>query len=200
MSMVVSYERTGRTRQKERTRAALVAGARKLLSEGRTPSVEEVAEVAGISRATAYRYFPNRHALVAAAHPETEAPNLLGDGAPAEPRARLERTLDELIAITLDTEHELRAMLRVSLEPDSPEDLVLRKGRAIKWLEEALAPLRETLGPTELRRLALAIRSACGIESLVWLTDVGGVSRKEAGRIMRSSALAIFDAGVVERR
>jgi hypothetical protein len=34
----------------------------------------------------------------------------------------------------------------------------------------------------------LAIRATLGIEALVWLTDIGGLSREEAVEIMRSSA------------
>ena len=48
------------------------------------------------------------------------------------------------------------------------------------------------------RRLALAIRSACGIEALVWLADVAGLSRQEAAELMRWSALALLRAGLEE--
>ena len=52
----------------------------------------------------------------------------------------------------------------------------------IGWLEEALEPLQGELSRAELRRLVLAIRSACGIEALVWLTDVGGPDPAPGGR------------------
>jgi AcrR family transcriptional regulator len=198
MSMAISYEETGRTRQKARTRAALLDAARELLAGGRTPHVEEAAEAAGISRATAYRYFPNQRALLVAAHPEIEATELLGDDAPADPHERLERTIAALIRITLDTEPELRTMLRLSLEPAPKEDLVLRQGRAIGWIEEALAPLKELLPNPALRRLVLAIRSACGIEALVWLTDVAQLTRDEAAELMRWSALSLLRAALAE--
>ncbi|MET0826166.1 MAG: TetR family transcriptional regulator, partial [Acidimicrobiales bacterium] len=71
-----SYESTGRTGQKQRTRDALVTAARGLVADGRTPTVEETAEAAGISRTTAYRYFSNQRSLLVAAHPETEATSL----------------------------------------------------------------------------------------------------------------------------
>jgi len=45
----------------------------------------------------------------------------------------------------------------------------------------------------ELRRLVLAIRSAIGIEALVWLTDVAGLSRDDAVDLMRWSARALPD-------
>ena len=198
MSMSISYEATGRTKQKARTRAALLDAARALLSEGRTPTVEEAAEAAAISRATAYRYFPNQGELLVAAHPEIEAATLLGEDAPADPEARLERTVGELIRLTISTEPELRAMLRLSLEPAPPDDLLLRQGRAIGWIEDALAPLRNRLEDGAFRRLVLAIRSVCGIEALVWLTDVGGLSRQEAAENMRWSALALLRAALAE--
>ena len=160
--------------------------------------MEEAAEAAGISRATAYRYFPNQRALVVAAHPEIEATALLGDDAPADPQERLDRTIGELIRLTIDTEPELRTMLRLSLEPGPKDELLLRQGRAIGWIEEALAPLRGRLPAPKLRRLVLAIRSACGIEALVWLTDVAGLSRREAADLMRWSALALLRAALAE--
>ena len=198
MSMSISYEQTGRTQQKARTRAALVSAAREFLASGRTPTVEEAAEVAAVSRATAYRYFTNQRALLVAAHPMIEAKTLLGDDAPADARERLDCTIRELIRLTLDTEPALRATLRLSLEPDAKDALVLRQGRAIGWIEEALAPLRGRLSTAEVRRLVLAIRSACGIEALVWLTDVAGLSRKQAGEVMRWSASALLRAALAE--
>jgi AcrR family transcriptional regulator len=198
MSMSISYETTGRTTQKARTRAALIAATRQLLAAGDTPSVEDAAEAAGISRATAYRYFPNRRALLVAAHPEVEAADLLGEDAPPDARERLDRTITELIGLTVDTEQELRTMLRLSLEPGPPHELLLRQGRAIGWIEQALAPLQARLDPAALRRLVLAIRAACGIEALVWLTDVAGLSRAEASQLMRWSALALLRTALAE--
>jgi AcrR family transcriptional regulator len=198
MSMSISYERTGRTRQKARTRAVLVDAAQKLLAAGRVPTVEEAAEAAGVSRATAYRYFANRRALFMAAHPEIEADDLLGDDAPDDAHERLNRTITELIRLTIDTEPELRTMLRLSLESAPEHDLLLRQGRAIGWIEKALEPLQSRLAPSELRRLVLAIRSACGIEALVWLTDVAGLSRRQASQLMRWSALALLQAALAE--
>lgn len=199
--MSIPYEATGRTRQKARTRDALIAAARQLLSEGVTPRVEEAAERAGISRTTAYRYFPNQRALLVATHPEIEKRSLLGENAPREVPDRLDAVLDEFIRILLETEPELRTALRLSLEPAAShrEKLVLRRGRAIVWFEDALAPLRGELSESEIRRLVLALRSAVGIESLVWLTDVAGLSRSEAVELMRWSAHALLQVSLTTR-
>lgn len=192
--MSTPYERTGRTRQKLRTRNHLVAVARELVAKGgASPTVEEAAAAAGISRTTAYRYFPNQKALLLAAHPETDTTSLLGPGASDDPETRLKSAVDAFTRLIAETEHQQRTMLRLSLDPDAgPADLPLRKGRAIGWFEDALSPLLGEFTATEVHRLAVAIRSAVGIESLVWLTDIAGLSREEAAELMGWSAMAMF--------
>ena len=54
------------------------------------------------------------------------------------------------------------------------------------------------MGAKATRRLALAIRSATGVEALVWLTDVGRQSRSEAVKLMRWSADALVAAALAE--
>ena len=68
----------------------------------------------------------------------------------------------------------------------------LRQGRAIGWFEDALAPLLPDLGEAGVRRLAVAVRSAVGVESLVWLTDIAGLSRDQTSEVMRWSAQAML--------
>jgi AcrR family transcriptional regulator len=198
--MTIPYELTGRTQQKSRTRQALVDAARSLLADGITPSVEQAAGSASISRTTAYRYFPNQRSLLLAAHPEIDARTLLGEDAPADAAQRFELAVEALTRLVVDTEPQQRAMLRLALAPDEKdrEQLLLRQGRAVGWLEDALAPLRGRLPPAAIRRLVLASRSACGIEALVWLTDVAGLSREEAVSVMRWSARALFRHAVAE--
>lgn len=202
MSMSIPYESVGRTQQKERTRLALIAAARDLVARGMTPTVEEAAVAASISRTTAYRYFDNQRALLVAAHPETETRSLLPRNAPEDPAVRLDVVIERFTRLIVDTEAQQRTMLRLSLETGAKvrEPGLLRKGRAIAWIEEALEPLRDEMSDSELRHLVLAIRSATGIEALVWLTDVGGLSRREAVKLMRWSAGALLRAALVDDR
>ena len=196
-----AYEQNGRTNQKRRTRDALVAAARSIVAEGRTPTVEEAAQAASISRTTAYRYFPSQRALLAAAHPETAVESLLPDDAPFDVAARLDIVVASYTQTILETESQQRTMLRLSLEADAEErsQLPLRQGRVIKWLEEALAPLQPQLPHSDVHRLAIAIRSATGIEALSWLTDVAGLSREDAAALMCWSAHAMLDAVIAGR-
>ena len=200
MGMSIPYEAVGRTRQKERTRGALIAAARDLVAQGMTPTVEDAAAAASISRTTAYRYFPNQSALLVAAHPETEARSLLPEDVPDDPAARLDAVIEEFTRVIVDTEAQQRTMLRLSLDPDAKarEPLLLRQGRAIGWIQEALAPLRARMSDAELRRLVLAVRSATGIEALVWLTDIAGLSRPEALELMRWSAGALLRSALAD--
>ncbi len=198
--MSIPYESTGRTRQKARTREALVGAARELLGSGQTPTVEQAAEVASISRTTAYRYFPNQRALLVATFPEIAASSLLPDPAPEDPLARLDAVTEALANQLIEHEPELRTQLRVSLESDGNQsrELPFRTGRAVGWIEDALAPLKGRIPRPELRRLVLAIRCAVGIEALVWLTDIAGLSREEAADTMRWSARALLQSALAK--
>src|SRR6266480_2690148 len=118
MTMSIPYELNGRIGQKRRTRDALVAAARALVATGQTPTVEGAAEMALISRTTAYRYFPNQRALLVAAHPETGATSLLPDDAPDDAATRLDLVMDAFIRSTVDNEAQQRTMLRLSLEAE----------------------------------------------------------------------------------
>jgi AcrR family transcriptional regulator len=193
--MSTAYEHVGRVRQKRRTRDALVTAARALVAEGDTPTVEVAAERAGVSRTTAYRYFPSQALLLAAAHPEIVATTVLPPSAPAGAGERLDIVVARVTDLVVDTEPQQRTMLRLSLEPgDGRRELLLRQGRVIGWLADALEPLTGELGDDGVRRLAIAIRSAIGIEAFVWLVDVAGLSATEAVATMRWSARSMLDA------
>lgn len=194
------YEDVGRTAQKRRTRDALVAAARDLVATGATPTVERAAQDAGVSRTTAYRYFPTQRRLLAAAHPETSALTLLTSPPPGDPAARLDEVVVAFTELIVATEAQQRTMLRLSLDGTDAERtaLPLRQGRAIGWFAEALEPLRGELTEEDLHALVLAIRSTVGIEALAWLTDVAKLSRRDAVSLMRWSAQALLSAALAD--
>ena len=190
---------SGRTNQKLRTRNALLAAARALIGKGESPTVEDAAEAAAISRTTAYRYFKNQAELLAAAHPEIHLP-LLPAKAPKGVEERLELLVKEMTKRVIANEAQFRTMLRLSLEEGRDKrTLVLRQGRAIGWIEEALEPARGKLGKASFRRLVLAIRASIGIEALVWLTDIARLSRDEAAKSMQWSARALLRSALAEK-
>ena len=196
--MSVPYESTGRTRQKQRTRDALIEGARTLLDRGVTPTVEHAADAATVSRTTAYRYFPDQRALLLAAIPSIDRASQLPDDAPDDPSQRVDLVIREQVRIIRRWEPQLRAALRLTL--DQPSGMgrqarpTLREGRAIAWIEDALAPLAATHPHVDRRRLAIAIRAGCGIEAWVWMIDIARVSPTMAAALMRESAQALLKA------
>jgi AcrR family transcriptional regulator len=194
MGVTVPYELTGRIDQKARTRDALIAAARELLAQGVTPTMEGAAAAASISRTTAYRYFPNLRALLVAAYPHIDQRSLLGPEPPSDPVARLEIVIEDQTRRILRYEPEMRAVLRLSLEPASKDGpaLPMHRGLRIGWIEDALAPLRGEIPEEELRRLIHGIGATLGIEAFVWLTDIARLSSDEAVAILRSNALALL--------
>jgi AcrR family transcriptional regulator len=200
--MSTPYESTGRSAQKQRTREALITAARDLVAAGDTPTVEAAAEAASVSRATAYRYFPTKRALLLAAHPEMSAASMLPPGVPDDPAARLDAVVAAITAMIIDTEPQQRTMLRLSLEATEAERaaLPLRQGRAIGWIAEALEGLSGRLPEEDLARLVVSIRATIGIESLVWLVDVAGYTREAASDLMRTSARALLEHALRDPR
>jgi AcrR family transcriptional regulator len=200
MDMNVPYELTGRVNQKARTRDALIAATRELLSEGATPTMEGAASRASISRTTAYRYFPNLRTLLTATYPHIDEQSLLGAEPPEDPEARLDLVAEDQTRRILTYEPEMRTVLRLSLEPDSPSapQLPMNRGLRIGWIEDALSPLRGQLPDEAFRRLIHGIGSTLGIEAFVWLVDIAGVAREEAVEIMRANASALLRSALAQ--
>jgi hypothetical protein len=113
---------------------------------------------------------------------------------PEDPAARLDAVIRNFSAMILDTEAQQRTMLRLSLEADAAERdaLPLRQGRAIAWIAEALDGVRSDLSDQQFRQLVLSVRATIGIEAIVWLVDVAGLSRNDAVALTRWSAQALL--------
>ncbi|MCU1361058.1 MAG: transcriptional regulator [Ilumatobacteraceae bacterium] len=107
---------------------------------------------------------------------------------------RLDAVVTNFSAMILDTEAQQRTMLRLSLEDDPNErgELPLRQGRAIGWINEAIDGLRGDLLDEQVSQLVLSIRATIGIEAIVWLVDVAGLSRNDAVALTRWSAQALL--------
>jgi hypothetical protein len=130
--------------------------------------------------------------LLLAAHPEVEATSMLPEDVGDDPEERVAAAVRGFMAMVVDTEPQQRTMLRLSLEADTQaRQLPLRQGRAIGWFVEALEPMADQLGDDGVRHLATAIRAVSGIETLVWLSDIAGLTREQAIEQMIWSAVAL---------
>jgi len=200
-----SYESFGRMNQKRRTRAALMATATEFVRRGETPSVAQVAEAALVSKSTAYRYFPSQEALVAeallgAANEAALSAVFAAARTPGTSAARLDAVIRADHALVVSHEAPFRTMLRSALAPQTgdPSEVPRRAGNRLRYLAEALAPLRDRLGDERLERLVMALAMGVGIESIVVLTDICGLSPSAAESVKRWAAAALLDAALDE--
>lgn len=194
-------EANGRPNQKRRTRKDLLRAAARLMRDGATPTLEDVAEAALVSRATAYRYFPGIEALLLEASldiaiPEPDA--LFGDGAASGAANRLDQVDAALHDMVVTNEPALRMMLARSLERsirgDDNRDYPSRQNRRSPLIEAALLPERDGFDAAALDRLSKAMAVVVGPEALVVFKDVLQIDDAEAREIKRWMIRALVDA------
>lgn len=101
---------------RKRTFNLLVNTALTLFEQGAIPSVSELAAEAGVSRATAYRYFPTQSDLIAATVDASLGPILTWRSDSPETRDRMEQLLAFAYPQMFRHEGALRAALYVSLQ------------------------------------------------------------------------------------
>jgi len=162
----------GRSNQKRRTRKALLEAAWRLMQEGRRPTLDDVAEAALVSRATAYRYFPGTEALLveAALDVAMPGPEMFENDASRDPIDRLRRADAAVHDMVLANEPALRAMLAESLRRD-PADIPARQNRRSPLIDAALATA-VGLDPAARDRLARSLALVIGTEAMIVFKDV----------------------------
>jgi AcrR family transcriptional regulator len=178
-----------RHRQKNRTRKALLNAAAEIVSQGRQPTVAEVAEVGEVSRATAYRYFPTQESLLVEMRMfAPEGPLEMFDrvvletGDPVERVGVLAREVSEW---AFQNEMALRTWLRLSLDP---ETAVRRPGHRIRWIAEALQPLQGKVDGATLDRLSSALTMLVGIDPTISLRDFAELPPDKATEVIEWAA------------
>lgn len=189
----------GRVAQKQRTRSQLLQAARELRSAGRVPSVAEVADAAGISRTTAYRYFPTQETLLA----EATADPLIDAVKEAIARVRdqsdvLERVdavFSELAPRLLQHEPELRTLLKISLENSLEEaharHIPLLSGHWVRAWDGILEPLRRDVAPKRYALMVRTLGTLLSVETLNVLSDACDLDEKATIDAIRSAARAM---------
>lgn len=209
---MVARSRDPRANQKKRTRAAIVEAAIRLVRDGGTPTVAQAAEAAGVSRATAYRYFPTPEDLlieVATVTPAVQPVEavLAELGEAADPETRFRRVQDTFNAVVVREEAQMRTALRAYLDHwlarrqrgarGGPE---LREGRRMRWLARVLEPARGTLSARQRKRLECALALTVGMDAMVVMKDVCRLTDDEAHDVLRWAGLALLRAGLAEAR
>lgn len=194
-------ENGGRANQLRRTRKDLLQAAARLVRSGRSPSLDEVAEAAMVSRATAYRHFPDVHALLVEATLDIDTPQpeaVLRDAPADDPVARLERVDAAFEAMIRDNELALRLMLKHAMErsvrPAEAGAAPLRQNRRAPLIDAALEPARAQFRPAALKTLRLGLSMVIGTEAMLALKDVMQLDDAEARRVRRWAIRAMVAA------
>jgi AcrR family transcriptional regulator len=199
------YLTSGRANQKSRTRAAIKAAAADLIQRGETLDMATVAETALVSRSTVYRYFPSQDALVAEIMlDKSVAPGLENVYAaarePGTAAERLEAVVRADHALVIAHERAFRTAIGVMLTShlDESSRLPRRPGNRLRYLAEALEPLVTQLDSERLERLVMALALCVGIESIVVMEDICGLTPAQAEAVKLWMAGALLQAALRE--
>lgn len=192
---------TARTNQKRRTRKDLLQAASRLMKQGRKPSIDEIAEEALVSRATAYRYFPGPEALLVEASLDVAVPTaqeLFGQSSPRDPVARVQTVDTALHDVIIANEAPFRMMLIHSMERqlgrEVGEELPVRQNRRTALIEAALDPARGEFTRDRLETLTRALALIIGTEGMIVVKDVLQLDDDEARKVKRWAIAALVEA------
>lgn len=194
-------EKSGRANQRTRTRKDLLQAAAQLMKAGHSPTLEEVAETALVSRATAYRYFPSIDALLVEAAIDVAVPGpaeVFGDVTSPEPVERLMRAETALYDMIAANEPLLRTMIAHAIQQGARADedgkLPKRQNRRTPLIDAALEPTRNSYKPAALRELRRALALVMGPEAFIVVKDVLQLDDAETRRLKLWVIRALVDA------
>ena len=197
-------EEQGRFQQRAHTRALLVKTAAELIQSGEIPTVTAVAEAAQVSRRTAYRYFPSQDQLLAEAAIESARPLVSNTEFPEDLMARIRLLVATVQRFVYGNQGALRTIVRLTAEHvpghnvGGAEDFTPVRNNRIEWIRTALAPARRRLGGKHFEQLVSALSLCVGIESVMVLTNLRGLSQKEVTRVSVWAAETLV-AGALEQ-
>lgn len=179
--------------KRSRTREAILAGARRLMSRGETVTVAAAAEEEGISRATAYRYFSdaqvlaNEAGLAVAVRPYEEVV--------AGCHGARERTIAVSLYIfdlSVENEAAFRQFLARNLDAWRAHGPGDRRGaRRVEMFKNALQTAQ--LSPDKKKRLINGLTAASGSEAMIALYDVAKADPVSARNAIRDVTEALLD-------
>lgn len=186
--------------QELRTRKDLLLAAGRLIKEGRKPTMDEVAQEALISRATAYRHFPSVDALLVEVPVDAamiDPEEMFAGDASQDAEARVERAEASIHEVVYRNEAQLRIILANSIGRGLEQKGPTRQNRRLPLIEAALATTRERFSDEDYRKLCAALALIFGPESMIVFRDVLGVD-EEAAREVKSWAVRALVRSALE--
>jgi AcrR family transcriptional regulator len=200
---VATVDDTGRTHQKARTRRAIVDAGREMMRSGEPITMPEIARSALVSEATAYRYFPDllsllNEAFVGLWPDPAEAPELVTGS--DDPVQRVASACEYLLRGVHAYQGSVRAMISATIT--RPELAATRPGLRFGLIDQALAPLADTLAITDregLAQLKVDLAAVISAEAFFSLTDLCGLTADDAIASLVRTARTITGAALYGR-
>lgn len=198
----------GRTKQKQRTRRAIVDAAQAMVDRGEHPTVATAAAEADMSRTTAYRYFPTQDSLLvelavrgSVANVDVLLEEIRGQDGDAE--SHLVALVDSVNRRVLADELLHRSAQRVYLDmwiaaerAGDGHDRQVRRGQRREWFAVVLEPLRDQLTPAAMDRLQHALCLVAGGEAITVLHDVAHLDDDDALAVTTWATRALLRAAL----
>ncbi|HTU48125.1 MAG TPA: helix-turn-helix domain-containing protein [Bryobacteraceae bacterium] len=177
--------------------------ASELMQSGEIPTVTAVAEAAQVSRRTAYRYFPSQEQLLAEAAIKSTQPLVSNTEFPEDLTARIRLLVAMVQRFVYENQAACRTIVRLTAEHaldhnSSAEDSIPVRTNRVEWIRTALAPAKKRLGGKQFERLVSALSLCVGIESVMVLTNLHGLSQNEVTRVSLWAAETLV-AGALEQ-
>lgn len=204
---------TRRQAAKLRTQQRLLAAARQMTAAGEEVSVAKAAQRAGISTATAYRYY-------------SDVPTLLSDAAldlrmdegqddfivefekrtigVTDPLERLLIAQKQMAGFTAENETDYRLFMAKAQEQyvrDAAKGRpVARGGRRLMMIEAALKSLKPQMSSSAYRDLVVAVMMLTGPEPYFVLTDYAGLKGEALHAVNAQALRDLYNAHMARAR
>ncbi|MFI6996232.1 TetR/AcrR family transcriptional regulator [Nocardia sp. NPDC050175] len=190
----------GRAAQRRRTRNAIVEATMALISEGGEPSVNDIAVAAEVSRRTVYLHFPSLDQLMLDAtlgllSSDTDA--ILDHVTSTDPRVRVAALTHALGVNIVESLPLGRRLVKLTIEAAPPAPDTPRRGyRRVRWIEWALAPIRDRMTAPDFDELVSAVATVVGWEAFMVLIDIRALPPERAVDLCARTATTLVDAAI----
>jgi hypothetical protein len=114
--------------------------------------------------------------------------------------ARVDTLVQEMQRLALANEALLRTMIHETVLHPPNDKQPPRGSRRVEWIEAAVQPLRARLSAAAYARLVSALALTTGIEALLVLRDIRGLSAAQAVQVSHWMARALLRQSLAERQ
>ncbi|MFG1796103.1 TetR/AcrR family transcriptional regulator [Nocardia sp. NPDC049149] len=193
-------EGPGRAAQRRRTRNAIVEATMALIGRGAEPSVNDIAVAAEVSRRTVYLHFPSLDQLMLDAtlgllSNETDA--ALEHVTSTDPRVRVAALTRAMGVNIVETLPLGRRLVKLTIDAAPPTPNTPRRGyRRVRWIEWALAPMRDRMLEPDFEELVSAVATVVGWEAFMVLIDIRALTPEQAVDLCARTATTLVDTAL----